>query len=99
MMLDRAGQSALASALDELRQGSSRRFEDKLWLGFGDGWIRMRTLLIRDGAIREVAGETPSCQLLVRGEALRLRLEEALAPKAGGSGTAISVALTTNLEA
>lgn len=93
-MLDAQSQLALLGALDELRQGSSRRFEDRLWLGFGDQWQRVRTLLLRDEAIREVGGDVPGYRLEPRGEALLVRLSEARAPKSAAAITAINVAIT-----
>jgi hypothetical protein len=93
MMLDRTSQAALLEALEELKRGSGRRFEDRLWLGFGDHWTRVRHLLLRDGCVREIPGDVPAYALEVRGEALRLRLAEALAPSTDASGTSVSVAL------
>lgn len=91
MLLDRAGQRELLRALDELKGGSSRRFEDRLWLGFGDQWTHLEAMLLKDGCIREVAGEARAFALLVRGEALRLRLEESLRSKSEGSGTGVGI--------
>lgn len=92
-MLDKAAQLALLGALEELRSGTSRRFEDRLWLGFGDDWTRIRGLLVKDAAIREVPGDAPTFVMLPRGDALRMRLSEALAPKSASSMTAINVAI------
>ncbi len=94
MLLDGVSQLVLMDALEELKRGSGRKFEDRLWLGFGDEWTKIRTLLLRDGAIKEVPGDGPMYALLTRGEALRQRLSEALAPKSSASMTAIDVALT-----
>lgn len=94
MMLDRLSQLALMDALEELKRGSGRKFEDRLWLGFGDEWTKVRTLLIRDGSIRELPGDVPMYALMAKGEALRQRLSEALAPKSSASMTAIDVALS-----
>ena len=55
-MLDRTSQAALLEALEELGRGSSRRFEDKLWLGFGDNWTRVRLLLLRERGVRHDDG-------------------------------------------
>lgn len=94
MMLDRLSQLALMDALEELKRGSGKKFEDRLWLGFGDEWTKVRTLLIRDGSIKELPSDVPMYALMTKGEALRLRLSEALAPKSSASMTAIDVALT-----
>lgn len=94
MMLDKPSRKALIDALEALRAGSSRKFEDRLWLGFGDRWTQMRALLIRDGHVRETPADAPAYALLPRGEALRTRLIESLAPPSASGITAIGVALT-----
>ena len=99
MVLDRTSQAALLQALDELKRGSSRRFEDRLWLGFGDHWTRLKQMLLRDGCIREVTGDVPTYEIQVRGEALRLRLQEAQTTKSDASGTSLNVAMTGYAEA
>lgn len=96
MILDRRSQGELLGALEALKGGFSRRFEDRLWLGFGDHWTTLRTMLLRDGCIRELPGDAPTYSLQVKGEALRRRLEESLRSRSEGSvsGTsAISVAV------
>lgn len=99
MMLDHSAKQALLASIEALRGGSSRRFEDCLWLGFGDHWTRIRAMLIRDGSIREVAGDGSGFRLLERGELLRRRLQESLAAGSGASGTTIAVALAGQGEA
>ena len=75
MMLDRVAQGWLARALGELGAGQSRRFEDLLWLGFGDEWNAVLGLLVRDGGVKRAA-TNDGWVLQVQGEALRRRLVE-----------------------
>ncbi|MEM7755484.1 MAG: hypothetical protein AAF297_07585 [Planctomycetota bacterium] len=82
MKLNGVQRDWLARALAELEEGRDRRFEDLLWLGFGDEWKPMLLGLTKGGCI-EVGGEdreTPS--LTPTGKKLLTKLERTLA-KAG----------------
>lgn len=47
MRLARNEQCMLLEALGELSQGNTRRFEDLLWLGFGNAWCTIRRVLVQ----------------------------------------------------
>lgn len=51
MRLDPEERQAVVDALRELDAGRAAKFEDRLWLAFGDGWTRVRTALARHGYI------------------------------------------------
>lgn len=56
------------AALERLRSGDDRGFEDTLWLGVGDQWWPLRTALVRQGLIElSSCGEHP--RLTTRGTA------------------------------
>lgn len=42
----------LHEALSALANGSSKRYHDVMWLGFGDLWSELESRLTRGGAIR-----------------------------------------------
>jgi len=52
MQLNASDRRALMEALKELRNGRTRRFEDVLWLRFGDDWTRIRKYLAQKGFVR-----------------------------------------------
>lgn len=52
MRLSPAEQLVLADALSALADGQSRRFEDLLWLGFGDRWTLIEASLLQHHQIR-----------------------------------------------
>lgn len=56
MVMNARERAMLASALSALSQGDSRRFEDLLWLGFGDRWTLIEASLVRHHQIRAVDG-------------------------------------------
>ena len=47
MQLTPDDQATLRAALGALSADRPQRFEDLLWLGFGDGWVPMTRLLAR----------------------------------------------------
>lgn len=91
-MLDRASQGWLVRALGELGAGQSRRFEDLLWLGFGDEWNAVLGLLVRDGSVKR-ASTNDGWVLQVKGEALRRRLVEKIERSVGASGSGSGLAI------
>lgn len=52
MMLTEADRKQLKDALSELAESRARRFEDRLWLGFGDQWTTLREQLVKQGYVR-----------------------------------------------
>lgn len=91
-MLDRAAQGWLARALGELAASQSRRFEDLLWLGFGDEWMAVLGLLVRDGGVKRAA-TNDGWVLLAKGEDLRRRLVEKTERAGGASGSGSGLAI------
>ncbi len=65
---------SLLIALEALFYDDSRRFEDRLWLGFGDHWLLVRSGLVRDGVISINKNET-SIRLTSRGRRLVEKLQ------------------------
>lgn len=60
------------AALERLRCGDNRGFEDALWLGLGDAWWPLRKALIRKGLI-EINSHSVYPSLTSRGEAMLQR--------------------------
>ena len=54
MRLSPAEQSVVIGALTALADGASRRFEDLLWLGFGDRWTLIEGSLLQHNQVRLV---------------------------------------------
>ena len=92
MSLDVEQQGWLARALAALAQGDMRRFEDSLWLGFGDQWHPIRRSLTTRGYVRR--RDDGAYELDERGEALLIRLAREDAN--GKSGSRAGVAATQN---
>jgi hypothetical protein len=67
MKLTDAQAMALARALDFLTHGHSGRFEDELWLGFGDEWWPLRERLLKHGYIRRLGGLKDAFAVTERG--------------------------------
>lgn len=88
MRLDAEQQGWLARALNALNDGDERRFEDSLWLGFGDGWKPLRTALVRHGYL--LNGEGRSLTLAGRGEQLLEKLSREDARNKSGSVAGLS---------
>lgn len=47
MRLAKDEQCMLLEALGELSRGNASRFEDLLWLGFGNAWCTIRRVLVQ----------------------------------------------------
>lgn len=88
MRLDSEQQGWLARALAALHAGDHKRFEDSLWLGFGDGWKPLRTALIRQGYLQN--GDGKPLGLADRGEQLLVRLAREDASNKSGSIAGLS---------
>jgi hypothetical protein len=52
--LNPAEKAVLVAALAALADGQSRRFQDLLWLGFGDRWTLIEASLLRHNQVRVV---------------------------------------------
>ncbi len=64
----------LKRALEMLDRGHSGRFEDELWLGFGNDWWPFRERLLKTGYIRQVGGLRDELTITERGEVLLSQL-------------------------
>jgi len=64
----------LCRALDMLERGHSKRFEDELWLGFGNDWWPLREMLVRGGYVRRLGGMRDELVITARGSHLREQL-------------------------
>jgi len=73
----------LREALRELARGEDALFEDRLWLGFGDGWRPMLRVLERRGYIRIGGPDRSTPSLTSRGQNLMRHLEDTPAARAG----------------
>ncbi len=60
----------LKRALELLDHGHSGRFEDELWLGFGNEWWPLRQRLLKTGYIRQVGGLRDELTITERGGVL-----------------------------
>lgn len=65
----------LAAALRCLERGESRRFQDLLWLGFGDRWQPIEAWLLRKGYTRPLNPERTMFGLTEDGAAAIRTLE------------------------
>ncbi len=88
MRLDSEQQGWLARALAALHAGDERRFEDSLWLGFGDQWKPLKTALVRQGYLQN--GDGRSLGLADRGEQLLVKLAREDASNKSGSIAGLS---------
>ncbi len=88
MKLDAEQQGWLARALAALHTGDERRFEDSLWLGFGDRWQPLKVALVRQGYL--LNGDGRALSLADRGEALLVRLAREDASNKSGSVAGLS---------
>ncbi len=82
MKLTESQASALARALHFLTNGHSSRFEDVLWLEFGDDWWPVRERLVKRGYVRMLGGVKDTLAVTERGQDLYGQLEGSL--KAAG---------------
>jgi hypothetical protein len=83
MKLNAEQQGWLARALAALHTGDERRFEDSLWLGFGDGWQPLKVALVRQGYL--LNGDGRALTLAERGESLLVKLAREDANNKSGS--------------
>lgn len=83
MKLDADQQGWLARALAALHTGDERRFEDSLWLGFGDHWQPLKVALVRQGYL--LNGDGRALTLADRGEQLLVKLAREDANSKSGS--------------
>lgn len=83
MKLTAEQQGWLARSLAALHEGDERRFEDSLWLGFGDRWKPLRVALVRQGYLLNGPGKALS--LADRGEQLLVKLSREDANNNSGS--------------
>ena len=67
--LPRSWHQTVVDALEKLRAGDDRGFEDQLWPGPGDAWWPLRRTLIRQGLI-EVSPDAIYPRITPRGLAL-----------------------------
>lgn len=88
MRLDAEQQTWLAKALEALDGGDEKRFEDSLWLGFGDQWKPLKSSLVRHGYLLNGPGR--SLKLGDRGEQLMTKLQRADAMNKSGSIAGLS---------
>lgn len=71
---------ALLEAMRVLQNGSPRRFDDLLWLGFGDAWWPLRVRLIKSKYVRLRPGHLQEPQITERGERLIQQLSRETVP-------------------
>ena len=64
----------IADALTALRAGDWRTFENQLWLGFGDRWEHVRTMLVQHQHINLRGKWKDEPTLTERGDVLLSRL-------------------------
>ncbi len=88
MRLDSDQQGWLARALAALHTGDEKRFEDSLWLGFGDRWQPLKGALVRQGYLLNGTGR--SLTLADRGEQLLVKLAREDANNKSGSIAGLS---------
>ncbi len=88
MRLDSEQQGWLARALAALNTGDAKRFEDSLWLGFGDGWQPLKIALVRQGYLAN--GDGRALTLAERGEQLLIKLAREDASQKSGSIAGLS---------
>jgi hypothetical protein len=66
------------AALQRLRSGDDRGFEDALWLGVGDAWWPLRNALVRKGLI-ELSADGVHPRLTSRGRSYLDQIREPVA--------------------
>lgn len=82
MQLTRNDQAWLLQALERLAAGDDRRFEDCLWLGFGDSWRPMLAFLCRKGYVEMGGADRATPRITSNGTNLSEQLRRALAAEA-----------------
>jgi hypothetical protein len=75
MQLSQPQVAALSRALEVLTHGHSGRFEDELWLGFGDEWWPLRKKLLSGAYVRSLGGIRDELTVTERGENLLTQLQ------------------------
>tara|TARA_E500000318_G_scaffold111009_1_gene128090 strand:- start:431 stop:682 length:252 start_codon:yes stop_codon:yes gene_type:complete len=65
----------IADALDDLARGDWRAFENKLWIGFGDRWQHVRTMLAQHQHIQLRGKWKDEPSLTEKGQVLLRRLQ------------------------
>ena len=65
----------IADALDDLARGDWRAFENKLWIGFGDRWEHVRSMLTQHQHIQLRGKWKDEPTLTERGQVLLSRLQ------------------------
>jgi hypothetical protein len=75
MQLSQPQAAALSRALKVLTHGHSNRFEDELWLGFGDEWWPLRERLLKGSYVRSLGGIRDELTVTERGENLLTQLQ------------------------
>jgi len=88
MRLDAEQQGWLARGLAALHSGDEKRFEDSLWLGFGDSWKPLKSALVRNGYL--LNGDGNALTLADRGEQLLVKLAREDASNKSGSIAGLS---------
>ncbi len=88
MRLDAEQQGWLARGLAALQAGDEKRFEDSLWLGFGDAWKPLKGALVRNGYL--LNGDGNALTLAERGEQLLVKLAREDANNNSGSIAGLS---------
>lgn len=89
MRLDLEQQRWLARALGALAAGDARRYEDALWLGFGDAWVPVRRRLELGGLVRPAHnGGDP--QMTERGVQTLRELQTRLGFEANGEAQGVA---------
>ena len=82
MQLSPEHQQWLSRAMEYLASGDHRRFEDLMWLGFGDGWRPMMGVLARSGYVKIGGVDRLTPAMPDRGHGLLERLRIAMVEEA-----------------
>jgi hypothetical protein len=82
MRLTDAERELLGDALDELSEGHDRRFEDILWLSFGDRWRTLLGHLVRGGYVELGGSDKDTPRMAPRGHDLLVELRIGKAARA-----------------
>lgn len=76
MRLAKDEQCMLLEALGQLSQGNTRRFEDLLWLGFGNAWCTIRSVLVQHEYVSIEKQNEKTPRLTTKGRELVSELRE-----------------------
>jgi|GEM_PF-4928405 len=91
MNCDDEQRRSLRDALEALQRGDPRRFNDLMWLGFGDEWTRVRAVLVQGRYVELPGGRADQPRLTERGKRL--------IPTLADNGPAASAPRTSTHEA